>query len=106
MNRQQAIELAQKIKEIRQQKLKNKTLSFRTMLRLTELPIYEREATMVRLVEEGYADSVDDIRQMLKDKRLCLGMGYDSPTESTGMSDEVLDAGAHYLDINKELIDV
>lgn len=104
MDRQEAIALAQKIKEIRRKKFHDKKISLTTLLRLREMNSYERESVMDKLVKDGYADSVDEIKRMLDDKRLCLGNGYDSPTESTGMSDDVLDAGIQYIGINKDLL--
>lgn len=104
MDRQEAIALAQKIKEIRRKKFHDKKISLATLLRLREMNSYERESVMDKLVKDGYADSVDEIKRMLDDKRLCLGNGYDSPTESTGMSDDVLDAGIQYIGINKDLL--
>lgn len=104
MNRQEAINLAQKIKAIRKEKFAARKISYPVLLRLAEMPYYKREVTMERLVQEGYADSVEDIRLLLRDKRVCLGVGDGRPVESAGMSDSVLDAGIQYLCINKDLL--
>lgn len=104
MNRKEAIALAQKIKEIRKKKLNKKNISFATLLRLREMGYYERERVMEKLVNDGYADNTDEIKRMLNDRRLCLDTGYAMPTESTGMSDNVLDAGIQYIGINSDLL--
>ena len=107
MNRQQAIELARKIKDIRKKRLfgGSKELSLQTLLKLREMGWPRRQMLMERLVKEGYADSIEAIERMLKGKKVCLSVGTSgSATESKGMSDDILDAGVQYLDINKEIL--
>ena len=107
MNRQQAIELANKIKEIRKKKNlgDGDELSYAILLRLKDMGWGRRQMAMKRLVMEGYADSVETIERMLKSKKVSMNVDVgDSPTESTGMSDDVLDAGIQYLGINQDLL--
>lgn len=103
-NRQQAIDLANKIKELRKERFKNKEINIPVLLRLQDLPPYERENAMERLVQEGYAGNVKEIERMLKSKEVVLSpTGGSVPTESVGMSDDKLDAGIQYLHINLDL---
>lgn len=107
MNRQQAIELARKIDDIRKRKRLGgkKELSYTTLLRLAEMDKWQRDLVIERLVREGYAKSVEDIKRLLMSKRVSLSVGEGgNAVESAGMSDDILDAGIQYLGINQDLI--
>jgi hypothetical protein len=61
------------------------------------MPSYKREPIMERLVKEGYARNVNEIKRMLRSKELAAFNNSGIPTESTGMSDDKLDSGIQYL---------
>lgn len=107
MNRQQAIELARKIDDIRKRKRLGgkKELSYTTLLRLAEMDKWQRDLVIERLVREGYAKSVEEIKHLLMSKRVSLSVTEGgNAVESAGMSDDILDAGIQYLGINQDLI--
>jgi hypothetical protein len=101
----QAIALAAKIKAIRIQRFENGVGSVTMLLRLYEMPIAKQREAINRLVADGYIGSAEEIFEMMKGKRLDRYVTpSDSPTLSKGMSDNVLDKGAHYLHINIDLL--
>lgn len=100
MNRQEAILLAQKIKQIRHNKL-----DVPTLLRLRDMPRPKRDYCMDMLVKKGYADSVDDIVRMMMSREVCRYVtAGDSPLESTGMSDDRLDRGIGNVYFNNDML--
>lgn len=100
-NKQQAIDLANKIKEIRKDKFKNKEINIPVLLRLKEMPYYQRQVAMQRLVSEGYANDVGEIEKMLRKKEVVRSVTPSAaPADDKGMSDDIKDNGIQYLHIN------
>ena len=107
MNRKQAIELTQKIRDIRANRIQRDDgeLSFHTLLRLSEMDYPKRRDIMERLVREGYAPSVGAIERMLNVKEVTRNMQVGSYCPSAGMSDDILDQGPQYIGMSHELLD-
>ena len=104
-NRQEAIDLANKIKEIRKDKFKNKEINIPVLLRLKEMPYYQRQAAMQRLVSEGYAENVGEIEKMLRKKEVVRSVTPSAaPVDDKGMSDNRKDNSIQYIHINNDLI--
>ena len=98
MNRQEAIKLAQKIRDIRAKRIQgtDKRLTLPVLLRLMDMDLTKRTAAIQKLVREGYASSEEEIEKALRSKAVmssCYGSAY---CPSAGMSDKKLDPGTHY----------
>lgn len=91
MNRQEAIELAHKIQDIRSKRIKGDDgqLSYHTLLRLKEMDVLKRLDMMERLVREGYAESVESIEKMLNSKAVSGPVGGSAYCQAHKMSDEL-----------------
>ena len=91
MNRQEAIELAHKIQDIRSKRIKGDDwqLSYHTLLRLKEMDVLKRLDMMERLVREGYAESVEAIEKLLNSKAVSGSVGGSAYCPAHKMSDEL-----------------
>ena len=91
MNRQEAIELAHKIQDIRSKRIKGDDgkLSYHTLLRLKEMDVLKRLDMMDRLVREGYAESVEAIEKLLNSKAVNGHVGGNAYCPAHKMSDEL-----------------
>lgn len=98
MNRQQAIELARKIHDIRAKRIQNDDgqLSYHTLLRLKEMELPKRYNMMERLVREGYAPDVKTIERLLNSKAVSGSTGGNAYCPGHTMSDKITDPGTHY----------
>ena len=98
MNRKQAIELAQKIHDIRSKRVQSADgkLSYYTLLRLKEMDVLKRYDMMERLVREGYAESVEAIEKLLNSKAVSGPVGGNAYCPGHKMSDKIIDPGTHY----------
>ena len=91
MNRQEAIELANKIQDIRSKRIKGDDgqLYYHTLLRLKEMDVLKRIDMMERLVREGYAESVEAIEKLLNSKAVSGLVGGSAYCPAHKMSDEL-----------------
>lgn len=98
MNRRQAIELAQKIHDLRAKRVQSADgkLSYYTLLRLKEMDLPKRYDMMERLVREGYAPDVETIEKMLASKAVSGSTGGNAYCSGHKMSDKITDPGTHY----------
>ena len=91
MNRQEAIELAHKIHDIRSKRIKGDDgqLSYHALLRLKEMDQPKRQDMMERLVREGFAESVEAIEKLLNSKAVSGSVGGSAYCPAHKMSDEL-----------------
>ena len=98
MNRQEAIELAHKIHDIRSKRIKGDDgqLSYHALLRLKEMDRPKRQDMMERLVREGFAESVETIEKLLNSKAVSGSTSGNAYCPGHNMSDQITDIGTHY----------
>ena len=98
MNRQEAIKLAQKIRDIRAKRIQgtDKRLTLPVLLRLMDMDLPKRTAAIQKLVREGYASSEEEIEKALRSKAVMGSVHGGAYCPSAGKSDDKLDPGTHY----------
>lgn len=98
MNRQEAINLARKIHDLRAKRVQDADgkLSYHTLLRLKEMNVPKRYEMMERLVREGFAPDVKTIEKLMWSKAV-VGVSYGSAhCPGHKMSDKITDPKTHY----------
>lgn len=108
MNRQQAMAL---VRQIQAERLRNIVdsrgrLKLSTLIRINEMKHPKRENAIRLLVRYGVADSEDELVRLLHTKEVkCQVTPGTKACLPQPMSDYVLDVGAHYMSVSRELLD-
>ena len=80
-------------------------IKFIALLRIWEMSPFQQSNVINSMILTGIVDSEEDLWKQLFDK-IAESKGHFGVCEPKPMSDDVLDAGVQYLDMNQYLLDI